>query len=525
MAIRRNRAVSKLAKIISADGTFSSESLADDFVLRVDVYDSVGELPITNLVNGTQAFVPSAKRFYLSDGNGWYSVSAVNSTPTIQSILDSDGNLGPFGLSSDGLPTVVTVTVLDSDADPLSYTFSKDANFDGLGTITQDNNVFTITPFSFDSATSESGTVTFTITDDVNIAASTQTFTLSFYEQFNDATNLSGGQWQHNEYPAASVYVHQKSNILVLGNWNDNRIMFYDISNVSNNTSGAPTHITSEVSGGANVHHLEYNNWLIMNQWTTNTNVFDLSNPGLGISSSGTFSLPSTAKFDRSIVEFAEKYNYYPATHSASISLHVLDPSATSANQVINTTATTSLNLGRNNGRSLAWDEDGQFFIRLDVDGYCVTVSATDLGGAPYLTKIAERSAGPNNYYVSSIDAKFRTAWHGQYNIKNLYYGTWNQNGTINSFTNFNRVAAGGRDVNVAQFTARDGILYLSTAESPTYLEVWDYRSGTPSLQSIINMGVSQRSIGANENTLDIYNGFLYGTHEYLSINQSAVIF
>lgn len=191
MAIRRNRAVSKLAKTVSADGTFSTESLADDFVLRVDVYDSVGELPITNLVNGTQAFVPSSKRFYLSDGNGWYSVAAVNSTPTIQSITDSNGEPGPFALSKAGNQSVITVTVLDSDADPLTYTFSKDADFDGLATITQAQNVFTVFPLSQDSATTTSGTVTFTVTDDVNTAASTQTFTLEFFFNANTIDTLS----------------------------------------------------------------------------------------------------------------------------------------------------------------------------------------------------------------------------------------------------------------------------------------------------------------------------------------------
>src|SRR5210317_171186 len=97
---RKNRLISKIANSVTEDGTFSNEVLAADFSVRVDIYDSINALPIPVPELGTQAFVPSAKRFYLSDGTGWYSVSAVNSTPIIQSITDSDGNLGPFNLAT-----------------------------------------------------------------------------------------------------------------------------------------------------------------------------------------------------------------------------------------------------------------------------------------------------------------------------------------------------------------------------------------------------------------------------------------
>lgn len=206
---RKNRLISKIANSVTEDGTFSNEVLATDFSVRVDVYDSINALPIPVPQLGTQAFVPSAKRFYLSDGNGWYSVSAVNSTPIIQSITDGDGNLGPFALSDQGLSTTLTITVLDSDADPLSYSATTSAAFNNMGTLSQvsNTNVFTITPLSEDSATTTSGTITFTATDDVNIASSVQAFTLNFFFNANTINTLSIDETSEtvNNLPASYV--------------------------------------------------------------------------------------------------------------------------------------------------------------------------------------------------------------------------------------------------------------------------------------------------------------------------------
>ena len=525
---RKNRLISKIANSVTEDGTFSNEVLAADFSVRVDVYDSINALPIPVPQLGTQAFVPSAKRFYLSDGTGWYSVSAVNSTPVIQSITDSDGAAGPFTLDAFGSVTRVTLTVLDSDADPLSITFSKDTNFDGLGTITQNDNIFTITPLSVDSATTESGTVTFTVTDDVNITSSTQTFQLTFYQELTDATNITGTeQFINTAYTTASTYVHEKTNTLVLGNWSNSAIMFYELDGQSPQAGQAdPTLLTSVSNFQANVHHQAYNDYLIASGWTTLGQTFDLSNKA-SIISSGTYSFSNTCRPDYSMVQFSEKYNLFAGGSGPNAMLYSLDPNANSPANVLNTTAQVSLNLSRNNMRSVAWDERGKFLIYANVDGYLHTVSINNLSSPSAMTEIAELYSGGalGSLTVSSIDATFRTAWIGNYNVNAVYYTTWNANGTINTFTLFNRIAAGGRDVRVASFTARDGILYLRTEETPTYLEIWDYRSGTPQLQSITNTSRTHSTIGANENTMYVYNKILWMASSYNTNNQTAKIF
>lgn len=148
---------------------------------QVPIYDSIGELPRVGVSDGQEAFVNSNNRYYIYDGSGWFSVVMINSSPSISSIQDSDGGTSPFELSSDGNLTTITIIAADSDGDPITYSATPDSNFNSLASLSQDSSVFTITPFGIDSATTTSGTITFTATDGINTATSAaQTFTLSF---------------------------------------------------------------------------------------------------------------------------------------------------------------------------------------------------------------------------------------------------------------------------------------------------------------------------------------------------------
>jgi len=147
----------------------------------VTVYSTVDDLPLSGNSAGDLAFVDDTDRFYIFTGAGWYSVSLVNATPVISSILDSDGGSTPFTLSTEGASTVITITATDSDGIPLTFSSSADSDFSGLATLSQDSSVFTVTPFSEDSATTTSGTITFTASDGIQVATSAaQTFTLVF---------------------------------------------------------------------------------------------------------------------------------------------------------------------------------------------------------------------------------------------------------------------------------------------------------------------------------------------------------
>jgi hypothetical protein len=160
----------------------------------VTVYANRSSLPASGNTQGDQAYVTGNNRLYIWNGSGWYNVALLNLAPSIQSVLDSDNNQSPFSLAIDGTPTTITITATDSDGDPITYGYNADSNFNGLATLSQANNVFTITPFSQDSATTTSGTITFTATDDVNVASSgVQTFTLNFLSPLWDETVLSVG--------------------------------------------------------------------------------------------------------------------------------------------------------------------------------------------------------------------------------------------------------------------------------------------------------------------------------------------
>jgi hypothetical protein len=207
----RAKLFSQLAKSVDTSGTITSGGISSTVSLGATVYDSIGELPTSGYSAGEQAFVKSTSRLYINSGVGWYNVAVINNTPTIQSILDSNSGTGPFSLATDGTATTITITAQDSDGDTLTYTASADSDFNGLATISQASNVFTITPFSQDSATTTSGTITFNVTDNINIANSVQTFTLSFVSALWDETVLSIGTSSTNSLDN-STFIDRSTN-------------------------------------------------------------------------------------------------------------------------------------------------------------------------------------------------------------------------------------------------------------------------------------------------------------------------
>jgi hypothetical protein len=189
----RSRLFSKIAKDIDVTGNLTAAAISSDVSFGASVYDSTGVLPYVGNTTGDQAYVRSNNRFYIWDSAGWYNVALINRAPTITSVLDSDGASSPFALSIDGIATTITITATDSDGDPVTYSAVTDANFDGLASITGSGNEFTVTPFSQDSATTESGTITFKATDGINISSNISTFTLNFLSALWDETVLSIG--------------------------------------------------------------------------------------------------------------------------------------------------------------------------------------------------------------------------------------------------------------------------------------------------------------------------------------------
>ena len=149
-----------------------------DTPLSVDVYANISELPLSGVNAGQQAFVESSNALYISNGSGWYSISLVNTNPSITAVEDASANTTPFTLATDGTATVITITAADPEDVPLTYSYTVSSGSLNGSTVSQADNVFTITPHASNATTFD---LTFTATDGINTATSgANSFTLTF---------------------------------------------------------------------------------------------------------------------------------------------------------------------------------------------------------------------------------------------------------------------------------------------------------------------------------------------------------
>ena len=161
----------------------------------VTTFATAGALPTSGNSVGDQAFVSGNNRLYIWNGSGWYNIALINTNPSSISFTQSGG--GSFDGTSFSLDdanltnTVVTIVATDPEGLEITYTAAADSNFNALATFSQDSSVFTITPKSEDSATTTSGTITFTASDGVNVSNSIRTFSLTFTS--NNPTFLTFG--------------------------------------------------------------------------------------------------------------------------------------------------------------------------------------------------------------------------------------------------------------------------------------------------------------------------------------------
>jgi hypothetical protein len=170
-----------MANLIDGSG-----SLADGG--GVTVYATKENLPTTGLTSGDQAYVSNTSRLYISNGSGWYNVALINATPSLT--IDPTGAIA---LAKDGsTPTTITLTATDSDnaVAGLSFSVDSDGNFAGLGTLSQDSSVFTITPLSEDSATTTTSTLTFKASDGISFGSGQRTLSLTFAAANSKYTTL-----------------------------------------------------------------------------------------------------------------------------------------------------------------------------------------------------------------------------------------------------------------------------------------------------------------------------------------------
>jgi hypothetical protein len=124
------------------------------------------DLPMTGNEIGSMAYVAESNRLYVWNGSGWFEVALVNTNPSI-----SGGVQGTYAAVPNGDPIVVTIVASDPEGLPLTWSHTVTSGNIQDTSITNVDNVFTITP----GATETSFNVTFTASDGVNTSTSTTT--------------------------------------------------------------------------------------------------------------------------------------------------------------------------------------------------------------------------------------------------------------------------------------------------------------------------------------------------------------
>ena len=146
------------------------------------VFSTIAQLPLSGNEAGSIAYVQSNGRLYIWN-NGWYSIGIVNSSPIVT------GNYDPFtAFEKDGTPLVLELEATDPEGIPLTWSYSiTKGTLGDTATITQDDNVFTITPSQNESDEGEFE-ITFAVSDGVAITALPLTFRLIFKDNWRHGT-------------------------------------------------------------------------------------------------------------------------------------------------------------------------------------------------------------------------------------------------------------------------------------------------------------------------------------------------
>ena len=163
---------------LEVNGSSNSSSVGSDEVYILA--DMPALIAKTGMVTGDKAYLTSNNNLYLYIGTGWYLIASVqNDAPSAITNVNSS-----YVLSIDGTPTVITAASTDPEGFPLTWSYAVTSGSLGATTISQTDNVFTITP-STNSVDSGEFTLTISATDGVNGAVNTITSMLLQFSVVN----------------------------------------------------------------------------------------------------------------------------------------------------------------------------------------------------------------------------------------------------------------------------------------------------------------------------------------------------
>ena len=197
----------------SGDGAISYDNTTGVFTYTPPVisggsgttaYANTTDLPTSEVTTGAMAYVSANNKLYIWNGTAWFNIAIVNQAPTAIT-----GNQASYVLATDGTPTVVTLVSTDPEGLPLTWSSSTSGDTQ-VGTLSQTDNVFTITP-STDEANIGTLSVTFSVTDGNNTETSVSSFTLEFVSAYWNETVLSIGTSSTNGL-ANSTFIDRSTN-------------------------------------------------------------------------------------------------------------------------------------------------------------------------------------------------------------------------------------------------------------------------------------------------------------------------
>ena len=183
----RNRDLAtSLGQAVKNNTITSTGSLA---VVGLTAYDSAGLLPSSYDSNnaGTLGFAEDSDKLYIHTGQGWFNIAVINTTP-----IFTTSPSGSYTLATDatgyknGTATVITLAARDSEGFPVTFSATGDTAFNNIARVDKDSAagfIFTVEPKSQDSvgeAAPANGTLTFSVTDGINTASASSTFSLLF---------------------------------------------------------------------------------------------------------------------------------------------------------------------------------------------------------------------------------------------------------------------------------------------------------------------------------------------------------
>ena len=150
----------KSTLVAAADTAAGASSAATTIVA-----DMAALIALTGMSDGDQAFVTANNNLYFYS-SGWYKIATVsNDSPS-----SITGVSGSYALDTSGSTTTITAVSTDPEGFELTWSYST-SGLGSIATISQANNVFTITP-STNSADAGSFTLTISVTDGINGAVS-----------------------------------------------------------------------------------------------------------------------------------------------------------------------------------------------------------------------------------------------------------------------------------------------------------------------------------------------------------------